>query len=103
MLFALVFTTFHFVALAAPAIHVWETQQLTFKAANSYKNPFTDVTVCVDLSGPGYDDDNERPIGPTARFKDYVRYRNGQGYNWVNVIAAFPIGRPMIVRPYGVA
>ena len=37
-----------------------------------------------------YDDDQERPIGPTAGFKDYVRYRKAQGYNWVNVIAAFP-------------
>ncbi len=37
-----------------------------------------------------YDDDRERPIGPTAGFKDYVRYRRAQGYNWVNIIAAFP-------------
>jgi hypothetical protein len=37
-----------------------------------------------------YDDDKERPIGPEAGFKDYVRYRKAQGYNWVNVIAAFP-------------
>ena len=37
-----------------------------------------------------YDDDQERPIGPTAGFKDYIRYRKSQGYNWVNVIAAFP-------------
>lgn len=37
-----------------------------------------------------YDDSIERPIGPTAGFKDYVRYRKAQGYNWVNVIAAFP-------------
>jgi hypothetical protein len=37
-----------------------------------------------------YDDDQERPIGPHAGFKDYVRYRKAQGYNWVNVIAAFP-------------
>ena len=37
-----------------------------------------------------YDDDRERPIGPDAGFKDYVRYRKAQGYNWVNVIAAFP-------------
>src|SRR4051812_24205533 len=54
LLFALVFITFHFVALAAPAIHVWETQQLTFTASNSYINPYTDVTVWVDLSGPGF-------------------------------------------------
>ena len=37
-----------------------------------------------------YDDNKERPIGPGAGFKDYVRYRKAQGYNWVNVIAAFP-------------
>ncbi len=37
-----------------------------------------------------YDDDQERPIGANAGFKDYVRYRKAQGYNWVNVIAAFP-------------
>ena len=28
--------------------------------------------------------------GPAAGFKDYVRYRKAQGYNWVNIIAAFP-------------
>jgi Protein of unknown function (DUF4038)/Domain of unknown function (DUF5060)/Putative collagen-binding domain of a collagenase len=37
-----------------------------------------------------YDDDQERPIGPTAGFKDYVRYRKAQGFNWINMIAAFP-------------
>ncbi|MEJ7767554.1 MAG: DUF4038 domain-containing protein [Chitinophagaceae bacterium] len=37
-----------------------------------------------------YDDTVSRPIGPTAGFKDYVRFRKAQGYNWVNVIAAFP-------------
>jgi hypothetical protein len=37
-----------------------------------------------------YDDDKERPIGPGAGFKDYVRLRKSQGFNWVNVIAAFP-------------
>jgi hypothetical protein len=37
-----------------------------------------------------YDDDRERPLGPDAGFKDYVRYRKAQGYNWVNIIAAFP-------------
>lgn len=37
-----------------------------------------------------YDDNTERPMGPNAGFKDYVRYHKAQGYNWVNVIAAFP-------------
>ena len=39
---------------------------------------------------PWYDDDEQRPIGPKAGFKDYVRFRKSQGYNWVNMIAAFP-------------
>lgn len=37
-----------------------------------------------------YDDDRARPIGPDAGFKDYVRFRKAQGYNWVSIIAAFP-------------
>ena len=37
-----------------------------------------------------YDDDQPRPIGPTAGFKDYVRFRKAQGFNWINMIAAFP-------------
>jgi hypothetical protein len=37
-----------------------------------------------------YDDNTERPIGEGAGFRDYVRYRKAQGYNWVNIIAAFP-------------
>ena len=189
----LVLSAFSFLKAAAnpPAIHVWEMQEITFQAKNSYKNAYTEVTVWVDLSGPGfnkrvygfwdggntfrvrvvatklgtwtwksgstpndaglsgktgsftaidwtekeenenplrrgflkpstnghalnnadgtpffiigdtwyalsanrfkwYDDDKERPIGPEAGFKDYVRYRKAQGYNWVNVIAAFP-------------
>src|SRR5919112_2657565 len=53
LFFAIALTAFHSVAFAAP-IHVWETQQLTFTASNSYKNAYTDVTVWVDLSGPGF-------------------------------------------------
>lgn len=182
--------------LAAPpgllaGLHVWEKQELVFASAGSFANPYTDITVWVDLTGPGfkrrvygfwdgertfrvrlvatapgtwtwrsgsnppdkglagqsgsfvatgwteeekrmnplrggflhptanqhaleladgtpffvigdtwyaagtnrfrwYDDDQERPIGPTAGFKDYVRFRQAQGFNWVNIIAAFP-------------
>jgi len=172
-------------------VHVWEKQEITFTAAHTYRNAYTEVIVWVDLSGPGfqkriygfwdggqtfhvrlvatvpgvwswksgsspgdpglagkagefaavawteaekrenplrrgfvrstpnhhaleyadstpflaigdtwyslgsnrfkwYDDAKERPIGPEAGFKDYVRYRKAQGYNWLNVIAAFP-------------
>jgi hypothetical protein len=174
----------------APA-HVWEKKELTFSAERTYANPYTEVTVWVDLAGPGFakriygfwdggrtfrlrltataaghwtwrsgsspadpglsgqsgafdaipwteaeldenplrrgmiratpnghaleyadgtpylaigdtwyatgtnrfrwfDDDIRRPIGPGAGFKDYVRLRKGQGYNWINIIAAFP-------------
>ena len=177
-------------ALAAP-VHVWEKQELTFTAVRTDSNPYTDITVWVDLTGPNfhkrvygfwdggqtfrvrvlatapgtwtwrsgaapadaglagktgsftavswsedekranplrrgflrptanhhaleqadgtpffvlgdtwwalgtnryrwYDDATERPLGPDAGFKDYVRYRKAQGYNWVNMIAAFP-------------
>lgn len=178
-------------APAAGAVHVWEKQELTFTSARAFANPYTEVIVWADLSGPNfhkriygfwdggqtfrvrvlatepgvwkwrsgstpadpglagktgsfvagpwteeerqknplrrgflratpnhhaleqadgtpffvigdtwysvgtnrfrwYDDGQERPLGPAAGFKDYVRYRKAQGYNWVNVIAAFP-------------
>jgi hypothetical protein len=180
-----------FAASDAKPVHVWEKQELTFTSSRAFQNPYTDVVVWVDLTGPNfkkrvygfwdggstfrvrvlatapgkwhwrsgstpsdsglsgksgsfaasewseeekrqnplrrgflrptanrhalehadgtpyfaigdtwyaagtnrfrwYDDDKERPIGPTAGFKDYVRYRKGQGYNWVNIIAAYP-------------
>lgn len=176
---------------SATPVHVWEKQELTFTSSRSFPNPYTGVSVWVDLTGPNfkkrvygfwdgertfrvrllatdagvwkwqsgsepkddglagksgsftaaawseaeknanplrrgflrptpnhhaleqadgtpffvigdtwyaaganrfkwYDDDKERPIGPEAGFKDYVRYRKSQGYNWVNIIAAFP-------------
>jgi hypothetical protein len=178
-------------ATAPSPVHVWEKQELTFESTHTFENPYTDVTVWVDLTGPGfskrvygfwdgdntfrvrlvatapgnwhwksgsepadpglagkqgsfeaidwteaekranplrrgflrptpnhhaleladgtpffvvgdtwyaaatnrfrwYDDDRERPIGPEAGFKDYVRFRKSQGYNWVSIIAAFP-------------
>ena len=39
---------------AAPAVHPWEKQELTFTSAGSYANPYTEVTVWVDLTGPGF-------------------------------------------------
>jgi hypothetical protein len=35
-----------------------------------------------------YDDDNERPIGPGAGIKDYLRFRKKQGFNCIAMIAA---------------
>lgn len=37
-----------------------------------------------------YDDEKERPMGPDAGFKDFVRLRKKQGFNWLSIIAAFP-------------
>ena len=37
-----------------------------------------------------YDDDKQRPIGPDAGFKDYVRFRQKQDFNCIAMIAAFP-------------
>ena len=37
-----------------------------------------------------YEDDKERPLGPEAGFKDYLRYRKAEGYNAILIIAAFP-------------
>ncbi len=36
------------------ALHVWEKTEITLTAADSYANPYTDVTVWVDLKGPGF-------------------------------------------------
>jgi len=35
-----------------------------------------------------YNDDKERPIGPGAGFKDYIRFRRKQGFNCIAMIAA---------------
>jgi hypothetical protein len=35
-----------------------------------------------------YDDDKERPIGPDAGIKDYLRFRKKQGFNCIAMIAA---------------
>jgi hypothetical protein len=37
-----------------------------------------------------YNDTIRRPLGPDTGFKDYVHFRKTQGFNWINVIAAFP-------------
>ena len=38
----------------AAGVHVWEKQELTFTAARSFANPYTEVTVWVDLAGPDF-------------------------------------------------
>lgn len=39
---------------AAAAVHVWEKQELSFTSSGSYANPYTDVIVWIDLSGPHF-------------------------------------------------
>jgi hypothetical protein len=38
----------------AALVHVWEKQELTFTSARPYTNPYTEVTLWVDLLGPGF-------------------------------------------------
>src|SRR5437868_775395 len=51
--------------------HPWEKQELTFTASRSYSNPYVDVTVWVELTGPHF---NQRVYGfwdggPTFRIR----------------------------------
>ena len=41
-------------AATLPVVHVWEKQELTFTSTRSWTNPYTEVTVWVDLVGPGF-------------------------------------------------
>lgn len=42
------------VALPAAPAHVWEKQEISLQAEKSYGNPYTEVEVWVDLSGPTF-------------------------------------------------
>jgi len=35
-------------------VHVWEKKELTFTSTRRWANPYTDVTVWVDIVGPGF-------------------------------------------------
>lgn len=35
-------------------IHVWDVHEIVLTSKNNYDNPYTDVTVWVDLKGPGF-------------------------------------------------
>ena len=43
------------VQVCAQDVHVWEKVEITLGSKNSYKNPYTDVEVWVDLKGPGFE------------------------------------------------
>lgn len=38
----------------ASDVHVWQMQQISLKAQNSYETPYTDVTCWLDLKGPNF-------------------------------------------------
>ncbi|MBI4877837.1 MAG: DUF4038 domain-containing protein [Acidobacteria bacterium] len=40
--------------MAAAPVHVWEKREISLKAEKTYKNPYTEVDVWVDLEGPGF-------------------------------------------------
>ena len=68
--------------------------------ANGHALEYADATPFMLLGDTWYaavtyrfkwnDDDHERPIGPEAGFKDYLRLRKIQGFNAVAIVAAFP-------------
>jgi hypothetical protein len=51
---ALLFLSFACAVPSAQTVHVWERQEVVLTAAQLYKNPYTDVTVWVALTGPGF-------------------------------------------------
>jgi hypothetical protein len=68
--------------------------------ANGHAFEYADGTPFILLGDTWYaaatsrfkwnDDDTERPIGPEAGFKDFLRLRKSQGFNSVLILAAFP-------------
>src|ERR1035437_9360488 len=39
---------------ATAAVHIWDKQEVILTSARSWPNPYTDVTVFVDLTGPNF-------------------------------------------------
>ncbi|HEX7070333.1 MAG TPA: DUF5060 domain-containing protein, partial [Rhodothermales bacterium] len=54
----LIATALLLLGIAAPSVaapvHVWEKQELTFTSSKAFENPYTSVTVWVDLTGPNF-------------------------------------------------
>ncbi len=46
--------------MTSEKVHIWQKQEITLEAHNTYDNPYTDVTVWVDLKGPDF---NKRVYG----------------------------------------
>jgi hypothetical protein len=201
VLFTMISTS-GFAAPTASPIHVWQKQEIALAAAKAYPNPYMDMTVWVDLTGPNFkkrvygfwdgdktfrvrivatepgkwswtsgsspadgglsgktgsftavpwtaaekeqnplrrgfiratanghalqyadgtpyliegdtwwslgtfhfpwfDDDNPRPMGSQAGFKDYIRLRKSQGFNLVGMLLSYPAwahdGKPAFI------
>lgn len=62
---------------ANQAAHVWEKQEIALRAQTSFRNPYTDVVVWVDLKGPGF------------RKRVYGFWDGGQDFR-VRVVATSP-------------
>ena len=41
-------------AASAQTVHLWEKQEITLTSSRAFANPYTDVVVWVDLTGPGF-------------------------------------------------
>ena len=41
-------------AAHAQTVPLWDKQEITLIASRAFANPYTDVTVWVDLTGPGF-------------------------------------------------
>ena len=73
---------------------------MVIPSENGHALNYSDGTACLLVGDTWYaaptyrfqwnDDDQPRPMGLEAGFKDYVRYRKQQGFNCVLMIAAFP-------------
>lgn len=49
-----ILSTFPLAARAAETVHVWEKVEITLQSRNAFSNPYKEVTVWVELSGPGF-------------------------------------------------
>ena len=64
------------VAFAQAPVHVWEKQEVTLTAARTFANPYTEVTVWVDLTGPNF---KKRVYGFWDGERTFPRARSGDG------------------------
>ena len=54
LLASLLFVGMAHARLQSGEVHVWDTQEISFEASRDYANPYVDVTIWIELSGPGF-------------------------------------------------